>query len=548
MNVDCPRQPVPRPMKELSYEVTNHVNAYLDHHRYEQAFVFLQSLLAAGTSISVPSKPHAGLLAPVAQLALASTLVVYPPITTKATSADALKGSDAAVRYLRCVHDTVDLPVYKTIRAAFTFSDTRWRGPALLGQPSSPSSAFTHRAEQLHVVAANSKSLWSCAEDFWHVVGWAFNCSVIHKKRWARWKLWLELMLDFLEADWDSCIKKNNPLPERVAKLQESLIWRYITSREPLAGNTRKRMFAAILATGDSRSCKDFPEVWLEETAEAKQRDTHRKDTGPIDIDAGDMDDYGGDEEDVEMQDAPQPAVKRETSRRTNTSQTSEYFLPPLEDTFIPDYEAAVARLGGIDAVDLRQRFIALLAKVTKELRQQFTSLSGLCDTLASQLRYFPVHVLHVLVTTSRLLPAEQVALNVTILTAALTFDHFIDCTARSPTQTEFIEYLLPLRASEDRFTANAKVSLLLEQVFMYMMNNKRKGKKELKFTNPLRVAVETGIEHRNSVKGRKDSPEEKEQGKALLDTSSQRLSGLLYLLKIIKAKVPERESPRKKR
>ena len=311
--------------------------------------MFLHSLLAAGTSISVPAKPYVGLLASAAQLALASTLVVYPPITTKATSTEALKGSDAALRYLHCVRETVDAPGYKTMRTAFVFSDSRRRGHGLGSAPSSPSSAHGHDVEQLNDVAANRMSLWRRAVDFWHVVGWAFNCSVVHKKRWARWKLWLNVTLSLLEADCDDC-----------TMLQETLIWRYITSQEPLAGNTRKRMFRAILATADSLSLKDFPEVWDKEAAEPKEKDSQRKRTGPIDFNTGDIGDYESEDENVEMQDAPQPTSKRGRPRK-NASRPSETTLPPLEEAFIPDYEAAVARLGGTDAIDLRQRLIVLV-------------------------------------------------------------------------------------------------------------------------------------------------------------------------------------------
>lgn len=303
------------------------------------------------------------------QLALASTLVAYPPVTTKAVSTEAPKGSDAALRYLRCVHDTVRGPGYKTIRAAFTFSDSR-RRPTLRSSSSSPSSPHVRDIDQLNDIAANSKSIWHCGEDFWHVVGWAFNCSVVQKKRWARWRLWLDVMLNFLETEWDDCIKNSDPHSvERQNLLQESLMWRYITSQEPLAGNTRKRIFKAILATGDPQSLKEFPEVWHQETAEVKQEDTSRKHTGPIDFNEGNIGDYESEDEDVEMQDAPQSTVKTRRSTR-NAPGSSESPLLPLEDAFIPDYEAAMSRFGGMDSVDLRQRLIALVSSLVSRKPQ----------------------------------------------------------------------------------------------------------------------------------------------------------------------------------
>ncbi|KAJ4359461.1 uncharacterized protein N0V89_000015 [Didymosphaeria variabile] len=528
----CPRQQYRRPVKDLSYEVASHVQAYLDHQRYEQAYIFLHSLLAAGTSITTPAKPYVGLLAPAAQIALASTLIVYPHVTTRATSDDAIKGSDAALKYLRCVQNTVDRSVesLRAFRTAFTFTGSRRRGPALHSPLDSPASTRGYDIEQLNDVAANAQSLWHCAEDFWHIVGWAFNCSVKHEKRWRRWRLWLDIMLSFIEAEWDDCTNNGDPL-------QDTLIWQYICSQEPLAGNTRKRIFRAIHATGDPQSLKEFGQVWDKELQAPKKEDT-KKHTSLVDFEKGDIGDYASEDEDVDMQDAPRSAIRGRRSR--NACKESDTSLPLLEDAFIPDYDAAVQRLGGIDAVELRQRLVSLLSKVARGLPDHFTSVEGLFDTLAVQLRYFPVSVLHLLITTSRLSPADQVALNVTVLTA-LTAEKYINYTTVAPTQGELERLLLPHRARTQGFADNAKVSLLLEQVFMYMLEPV-----QLQPTEALRAAVESGIKERNSVKGMKENPNEEEVGRALLVTSSERLRGLLELLELMTGEMPVRESPRK--
>jgi hypothetical protein len=293
------------------------------------------------------------LLAPPSQLALASTLVVYPPITTRATSADAIKGSDAALKYLRCVQTTVhrSAETLKTFQTAFAFIDSRRRDMSLHSPLNTPSSRRGHDIEQLSDVAANAKSLWRCAEDFWHVVGWAFNCSVKHKKRWGRWKLWLDVMLSFIEAEWDGCTKNGD-------RLEDTLIWQYICSQEPLAGNTRKRILRAIYASGDPHSLREFVQVWDKETEAPKSKDT-KKDVGPVDFETGDMGFYASEDEDVAMQDAPRSAVRGRNAK--NTPKVSDTCLPPLEEAFIGDYDAAVQRLGGMDAVNLRQRLVTLV-------------------------------------------------------------------------------------------------------------------------------------------------------------------------------------------
>ena len=49
---------------------------------------------------------------------------------------------------------------------------------------------------------SDADSVWQRAEDFWHVVGWAFRCSVLHPERWERWQIWLQFMCNVLEDDW----------------------------------------------------------------------------------------------------------------------------------------------------------------------------------------------------------------------------------------------------------------------------------------------------------------------------------------------------------
>jgi hypothetical protein len=55
----------------------------------------------------------------------------------------------------------------------------------------------------LNLDMGQSDSLWSRAEDFWHAVGWAFNCSVLHPERWERWQVWLQYMCEVMEDDWE---------------------------------------------------------------------------------------------------------------------------------------------------------------------------------------------------------------------------------------------------------------------------------------------------------------------------------------------------------
>ncbi len=113
------------------------------------------------------------------------------------------------------------------------------------------------------------------------------------------------------------------------------------------------------------------------------------------------------------------------------------------------------------------------------------------------------------------------------------------------PTQEHFESILLPLQSTKQSFADNAKVSLVLEQLFMLMMNEN-----VLKPTYALRKAMETGIEARHGVygsgRGKKGNAGEERQAKDLMQASSGRLLGMLEVLEIVAGKLPQRKADRK--
>lgn len=100
------------------------------------------------------------------------------------------------------------------------------------------------------------------------------------------------------------------------------------------------------------------------------------------------------------------------------------------------------------------------------------------------------------------------------------------------PTQQHFEEKLLLLRGTTQSYAANAKISLILEQMFIYMMS-----RDALTPTNALRQAMETGIEARHGVygagRGKRGNAQEEEQARGLMEACSERLLGLLEVLEI---------------
>jgi hypothetical protein len=560
-----PRMALDRPARPLTYELANHVKAYLEASQCKDCvrsesipadssvdtsgFAFLNTLLTTNTSISTPAKRYHTYIAQAPQLALAATLVVYPHITTKAKSPDYIKGSDAALQYLHSVQSTVS-PLHDTLRRAFAFPDDRSRrntaGYRTGGDRSSPNSEIDF--ERLSGPPANEQSLWYRASDFWHIVGWAFNCSVAHKKRWRRWKLWLEVIITFLETNWSAQLRRGKLEGEDEEKyLMDTLLWHYISNEDPTNRGNRRRMVRAILARGTSQCKTMFSEVWSKETAEPKPAKVDKA-LPELDVDNGMFGDFQKFDEDEPMYDAPNTTRKsrRARSSRLQTSRSDEDDGSVEEDDALAIHtvEDAINSLGGIDAVILRQRLIALLAQVAQALPANFTPVGELFDPITEEFTHLPSMVFSVLLSTSKLSDLMQTALNANLLLPLVT-GQLPDYTKIEPTQAHLVLYLLPRRATTQSFATNAKISLILEQIFRYMMSIKA-----LQPTEELRKAVEQGVQERDSAygtaKGKKGNAHEEEQSKTLLEASAQRLLGLLELLEVSHGKEPQGPSGKK--
>ncbi|KAF2001831.1 hypothetical protein P154DRAFT_431876 [Amniculicola lignicola CBS 123094] len=540
---NLPRQIIYRPAQPLTYELTNHSKAYLEAKSYASGFTFLNALLSSGTSVSFPAKPYLAYLAPASHLALASTLIVYPFVTTKSKLPDAIKGSDAALRYLRSVLATVP-PLDDTLRKAFRFPDERTRRRTLdaRNRSRSPSTHDGREHERLELAAANAQSLWYRAADFWHIVGWAFNCSIEHEKLWERWKLWLELKLDYLEREWDERVKWSKE--EDVDKqkiLMDSLIWHYLSSEDPSQRNNRRRVLKAIFAMAGAQALSTFPEVWKVETEEQKPVDENGHITEDIDIENDVFGTIMNDDDDIEMGDTSSIY----TGAGASTSKPDEKNLKTEQYRPIEDDRAAIARLGGSEAIDLRQRLLSLLVQVADHLPTQFTKTEDFYDNVTEEINTYPTYIFSTIVSTFHLQPLSRMALNSNLILPMTTTQlPNYSIPDLLPNQTHLEVNLLPCRANTQSFATNAKISLVLEEMFMYMMNMK-----VLEATRSLRKSMEDGIQARQRVhgtgRGKKGNAKEEEQARGLLEQSSERLHGLLEVVEIAAGK---QSQPRRKR
>lgn len=152
--------------------------------------------------------------------------------------------------------------------------------------------------------------------------------------------------------------------------------------------------------------------------------------------------------------------------------------------------------------------------------------------------------IFKVLISTSRLPSITQMALNANLL-LPFTARQLPNYTKILPSQSHMETYWLPLRATNQSFVASAKISIIIEQMFMYMMEEDL-----LNATDSLRAAAEAGIEARQRVygtgRGKKGNAQEEERGRELMHVSSERLLGLLEILEIASGREPQRRISKK--
>lgn len=175
------------------------------------------------------------------------------------------------------------------------------------------------------------------------------------------------------------------------------------------------------------------------------------------------------------------------------------------------------------------------LAKVAQALPRQFTPVFDLCDNILEDFNSLSTIMFQVLLSTMTMPSSIQIAFVANLLHPLITGkppNFFVV----DPTQEHFEAKLLPLRATTQSFVANAKISLILEQMIMHMISQDG-----LLPTPALRKAMETGIKAREGVNGlKKGDIGQEQQAKALMKACSGRLLGLLEGLEVAKAKVSQ--------
>ena len=435
----------------------------------------LKGLLTTGTASASP-QPAMLPLSP--YLALIATLAVHPTLTTRAKSLDRVQAANLAIQYLQVILNHIN-PTADVIRDALVFAGqgkkSRRRSNARRRTNGENVSPTTEHGEAIGTDLADAESLWTRAEDFWQLVGWSFNCSVMHKHRWEIWHGLLTFMVDLLVMDWNA--RKAN---SDVEALGGSLLVRYINSSGAVAGRER-RILRAVFADGKSKAMAEFGEIWQNETRLLKKDSQVKKADVKIDIEADKYGDYMEDENDADLEDS-------DSDRSSPVSDT---------DGHSPDFIPNIAQgLGGMDAIHLRIRLLALLSRCSEAIPDAFTPLNNLYHIFHEQIRYLPIPVFFAVISPNGLCHWEPTAAST--LTQYILRSIIVAAAPLPPNDNLSQDILeksyLPFAANTNSIVDNTKVSLCIETLIRLL--ERYCG---LEWTPELQQRVEAGIQARNS-------------------------------------------------
>ena len=477
-----------------------------DQYRDLQALNLLHSLLVSGDSGS-PSA--SAFLPPPGQLALISTLVIHPNLTTRASSDDLLEASNFALRYLWSVLKLLG-PANVPLIDAFDFLGLERSGRA---RRKTRDTIFDTHKKDLRDVnneLATTSSLWVQVEDFWQVVGWAFNCSTAHKPRWERWSLWLDFMVTLFEDEMSHYHYSANiahPIAPTAEDGQESLFLHYLTAHT-LQNARERKILNSIFADGVSaRFTSAFPEVWKNETKSRKKAKSANITTPSqerIDIEANEYRDYMAD----------------------SGSDLEENSVAPVALTHNPDSETT-ALLGGSNAFDLRLRFIVLLSKVCISFPELIMTPRDFYRQLVGHIRPLPLPSFSAFLATNFLNNLHQDVASSLIQSLLQSFIEAAAPTAKGSgvSQDELVKLYLPYTANTTSVSDNAKMSVCIEALMRLLYKHGI-----LIWSEHLEATLERGIAAREKKISRGKS--KSDTGRAWMTASAERMCMCLEMLR----------------
>lgn len=310
-------------------------------------------------------------------LALLASTSVHPTMTTRAAPENE-DVSKESLSLLALINNAIG-PKNAGLQQAFLFTQQAGLGGrrkqnrlrrSILEREDDSQSPGEHSADEREAFVKGSlghdDGLFSKAQDFWHLLGWALNCAAKHPQRWTVWKQWLDFHLDVLEDDWalrvDQWLSTNDESDHERMILRESLIMQYLKGAEGREGRTsRHRILRSIFAHAAKTDVHEFVAVFRNELKGRKVREdvfSQRK-RKRIDLDENDWGDYYDDDVEEEVE------IKNEDGTRRRVS--ARKFNDALENntSIIEDDEERRSHVevwGGLEALRVRQRVLVLVS------------------------------------------------------------------------------------------------------------------------------------------------------------------------------------------
>lgn len=527
--------PAYRDVQPIPVQLLDHCTVCLEEQLFSQAIPLLLSAITAGHGTSRPAY-----VPPVQHLSLLATLIVHPSMTTRTTSKEKQSAADDSRRYLRHLN-SITPAAASGLTGALQFRDS---GSSRSKRARTRKSDINSDEDvedpgRIRLSYAQKDSLFANAEDFWAVVGWTFNCSVEHKSRWNRWKLWLDLMLDVLEDDLELQYRQSKEASSEHG-LKESLIARYLAPFVDQGRNSKRRIMRAILADGKQSSLNQFPEIWRNETRPPKAKTSPKTgDKRTLDLDQGEFGDYFDSESDNDDATAT-PTSNTRPSRPSSTRPSSTKPSLPASPADSPQPSFAAEPLsshGGLTSIRLRHRLLNLLTRLSTLSPTLFLDPEDLFDLYTEFLRPLPLPVFSALIlnTTTKDTDAHATASLAQMLLRPLLSASAPVYNANALTAADFAAHFAPFAANVANVGENAKVGVLVEALARLLwvegvFAGVEEGERE-----QVKRAVEEGVRARvEKVLGserRKKSGGREGEAWEVLEAGGERLRGLVGMM-----------------
>ncbi|KAI0480151.1 hypothetical protein GGR56DRAFT_671295 [Xylariaceae sp. FL0804] len=511
-----------RQAERLPPELGQHYRVYLEENLPLHALQQMNSILSLR-----PGAP--AYCPPPSQLSLLLSIAVHPSFTTRPKEEDWPEVALKSLVYLRSLL-TIFGPLHAGFKASMRFASSALsRGGS--SDPDSDDEAESPEADERGRVRLSGRyaddSVWCRGQDFFSVVGWAFNCSVLYPNRWRYWKPWLELMLDIIHTDLEERLKLDDDSGcQGRSQLRESILASYLAQPSRRANGGIKWLIKVIFADGGKSASSLFQEVWYNEQKGMSHIAMNKRKREKVNLDAGE---YTGwlDNDSVESFQGSEPPTPQK--RRKSSGHAEQPMLQSLESAYV-------------ESIPLRQRLFKLLSSLCFHLSTESPlDLSELYESFAETTKSLPLPIFSAFVTTTT--SALRVDSQVSVYQSML--DLFMPSNALSPSKVDrekadqggispaiLERCYLPYPANTITAEDNAKVSLLLEQLVQLTWQD---GSEE--FSADLPSAVATGIEarrakaNRKKTRGRGNAENPDAEAREALEMSGERLTMLAELI-----------------